>query len=471
MDMLLPGRYEVTRDGKPLKIVLCHGVFDLCHLGHIRHLQEAKKFGDYLIVSVTADKHVHKGIGRPHFTQDQRAEALRALACVDEVIINEDVGPWDLIRNLRPAFYVKGVDYVGVTSEALEKDRAAIAEVGGLLKFTGTRKWSSSALLKMENFSSEVCQYLETLKKLDARDKIFDAFSKADEKTILFVGETISDVYKYVQGLAKPSKEMMLATVEIGHERFLGGVLAACRHAEWKKQFAVTAGNITKLRYVDSDFNRKLFDVYLSRDVDLPLEERHEFRDKLMDAVGTADVVIVNDFGHGLMGSIERDTVKEAGFLALNCQTNAGNYGFNLVTKYPQADFVCIDDPEARLAAGDQSGSMEHVISILSSRIRCKKYLITHGKFGSKNFTTSSAPGRYSCASSSHPALVTGGVDTMGAGDAVMAVTAPLVAAGLELSLAAFVGNIVGAVKVSIVGHRRHVGRQEILQTVEALLA
>ena len=68
-------------------------------------------------------------------------------------------------------------------------------------------------------------------------------------------------------------------------------------------------------------------------------------------------------------------------------------------------------------------------------------------------------------------AFVHGGIDTMGAGDAVMAVTAPLVASGLDMDLAAFVGNIVGAIKVSILGHRRHVGRQEILQTVEALLA
>jgi sugar/nucleoside kinase (ribokinase family) len=69
------------------------------------------------------------------------------------------------------------------------------------------------------------------------------------------------------------------------------------------------------------------------------------------------------------------------------------------------------------------------------------------------------------------PAFSSGGIDTMGAGDAVMAVTAPLVAAGLPTEIAAFVGNIAGAIKTSIVGHRRHVNRQEIIQTVEALLA
>src|SRR5271163_2586341 len=63
---------KVTGDGT---VVLCHGVFDVLHLGHIRHLQEAAKMGNYLVVSVTADKHVNKGMGRPHFTAAQRAEA------------------------------------------------------------------------------------------------------------------------------------------------------------------------------------------------------------------------------------------------------------------------------------------------------------------------------------------------------------------------------------------------------------
>lgn len=454
------------------QVVLCHGVFDILHLGHIRHLEEAKKFGNYLVVSVTADRFVKKGIGRPHFTAEQRAESLRALKCVDEVIVNEDKGAWDLIRKLKPAIYVKGVDYVGTSSEGLEKERAAIAEVGGLLKFTGTRKWSSSALIKTERFPPETVEYLDRLKLLDAKERIFDAFAKADEKHIAFVGETIIDKYIYVQGLGRASKELMLATVETGSEVFAGGVEASAKHGEWKNVNVLTASSpIMKTRFVDSDFNKKLFDVYSAREIVLSHEQRNRFRDELVDALAVSDVVIVNDFGHGLMGHAERSAVQDAGFLALNCQTNAGNYGFNLVTKYKRADYICVDDPEARLAAGDQSGKMDSVISKLSDRINCRKYIVTHGRFGSHNFTTAKGALYYVAGTNSHPALAQGGVDTMGAGDAVMAVTAPLVAVGLDLSLAAFVGNVVGAIKVSIVGHRRHVGRQEVLQTVEALLA
>jgi len=455
------GKYSAV--GRSPSIVLCHGCWDLLHLGHIRHLQEAKKFGDYLIVSVTADQWVNKGIGRPHFPAEQRAEMLRALDCVDEVIINEDEGAWDLIHKLRPSFYVKGVDYVGNASPGLEKERAAIAEVNGKLKFTGSRKWSSSKLINTARFTIETCQYLEELKTLDAKERIFEAFAKADYKNILFVGETIIDKYIYVRGIGRASKELMLATVQTEEESFMGGVWAACKHGDWIDKHMLTAGRITKTRYVDADFNKKLFDVYSATDIDLDADKRHDFREKLVDAVGQADVVIVNDFGHGLMDDISQNMVKNAGFLAVNCQTNAGNYGFNLVTKYHGAKFVCVDDPEARLAAGMQHGIIELVASELVTRMKCSKFLITHGRFGSFHLDGDS--------NGIAPAFAQGGIDTMGAGDAVMAVTAPLVASGLPVNLAAFVGNIVGAIKISILGHRRHVGREEILRTVESLLA
>lgn len=465
--MDIDASHEHLIDLRPGAVVLTHGCFDLMHLGHIRHLQEAKSFGNYLIVSVTADKWVKKGVGRPVFTAEQRAEALRALSFVDEVFINDEEGAWGLIRKIKPAFYVKGIDYVGVTSEGLEKERQAIIEAGGQLRFTGTKKWSSSQLLNTERFSDEICAYLEREKAAGAKDKISAAFERADKKTVLFVGEQITDVYRYVQGLGRASKELMLATVETGHETFDGGVTASAKHGEWRNTATVTCPYpIMKTRYVDVDFNKKLFDVYSAKEVSMLWPERAVFRDNLQDAIAVSDVVILNDFGHGLMGEMERSIIQHAGFLALNCQTNAGNYGFNLVTNYQKAHYVCIDDPEARLAAGMQREPIGNVIGDIAKNMNCRRFLITHGRYGSDWFhhQTTLQAGRA-------PALAQGGVDTMGAGDAVMAVTAPLIAAGLDMPSAALVGNVVGAIKVSILGHRRHVGRQEIIQTVEALLA
>ena len=76
------------RQNKGSKVVLAHGVFDLLHIGHIRHLEAAANEGDFLIVTLTADKFVNKGPDRPVFSELLRAEAVAALECVDLVSIN-----------------------------------------------------------------------------------------------------------------------------------------------------------------------------------------------------------------------------------------------------------------------------------------------------------------------------------------------------------------------------------------------
>ncbi len=84
--------YELTkiRNAKPgVKIVLCHGVFDLVHPGHLEHLRQAKKWGDILVLSITADKFVNKGPNRPYFSQDQRAMFLAAFEMISFVYISE----------------------------------------------------------------------------------------------------------------------------------------------------------------------------------------------------------------------------------------------------------------------------------------------------------------------------------------------------------------------------------------------
>ena len=71
------------------KIVNCHGVFDLLHIGHIRHLEQARRIGDILVVTITPDRYVDKGPHRPAFTETLRAETIASLSCVDYVAINQ----------------------------------------------------------------------------------------------------------------------------------------------------------------------------------------------------------------------------------------------------------------------------------------------------------------------------------------------------------------------------------------------
>jgi len=132
------------------KVSHCHGVFDLLHIGHIRHLEQAKRLGGMLVVTITPDEYVNKGPNRPVFTQGLRAEALAALDCVDYVAINRWPMAVDTIELLRPDFYVKGSEYkdaAGDHTGGINLEEAAITAAGGNLAFTNDLTFSSSRLI------------------------------------------------------------------------------------------------------------------------------------------------------------------------------------------------------------------------------------------------------------------------------------------------------------------------------------
>ena len=93
-------------------VVMCHGVFDVVHPGHLRHLAYAKDKADILIASLTADHHIDKGIYRPHVPQDLRAINLAAFEMIDYVLIDKNAAPLESIKLLQPDFFAKGYEYV-----------------------------------------------------------------------------------------------------------------------------------------------------------------------------------------------------------------------------------------------------------------------------------------------------------------------------------------------------------------------
>jgi len=124
-------------------IVLANGCFDLFHVGHIRYLEGAKAAGDFLIVAVNSDEQVvkQKGEGRPFMPENERAEIIAALRCVDLVTIFPEPTVAEVIRAIKPDFHAKGTDY---TSESVpEKD--IVAEVGGKVIIVGDPKDHSSS--------------------------------------------------------------------------------------------------------------------------------------------------------------------------------------------------------------------------------------------------------------------------------------------------------------------------------------
>lgn len=103
--------HEVRARGQT--IVFTNGVFDLLHPGHVRYLQQARALGDALIVGVNSDRSVRaiKGPTRPITSEDERAELIAALACVDAAVVFDEDTPWQLIAALQPDVLVKGADW------------------------------------------------------------------------------------------------------------------------------------------------------------------------------------------------------------------------------------------------------------------------------------------------------------------------------------------------------------------------
>ena len=151
---------KVLKKHKNKKIVQCHGVFDLLHIGHLRHFENAKKIGDILIVSLTADQYIEKGFNRPFFKNQHRLESLSLIENIDYVVLNNSKSAVNIISKIKPDFYCKGQDYKNLNDDITGEIKNEIREVkknGGKIVFTNDITFSSSSILN--NIASQFGDY------------------------------------------------------------------------------------------------------------------------------------------------------------------------------------------------------------------------------------------------------------------------------------------------------------------------
>jgi rfaE bifunctional protein nucleotidyltransferase chain/domain len=495
------GEIAAAARGQGQTVALCHGVFDLLHLGHARHVEAARQESDLLMVTVTADQFVNKGPGRPIFPELLRAEMLAALGCVDFVGINYAPSAEPVIATVRPNVYVKGSDYENPDEDVTGKiqvEKNSVERHGGRIVYTKDVTFSSSALINKyyDVYDPPLRDYLEQVRQNGGADRLMKLIDSIANMHVVLVGDTIIDEYHYVTVLGKSSKESIVATQIRSREVFAGGVIAAANHiADFCKSVeivtmlggvdsheevvrSVLRPNVSltalridgrpttkKLRYVELGYLRKLFEVYTMDDTPLAPAVRSEVDRIVNERAKAGDVVIATDFGHGMIDRSTIDALNDgAKFLAVNAQSNSGNQGYNLVTKYRRADYICIDAPEARLAVSDKFGDIAPLIeNKMRQAIDCNNIIITHGAHGCYPFSVAKGVSRV-------PAFTKTVVDTVGAGDAFLAITSPLVAAGGDIEDVAFIGNAAGAIKVGIVGHRNSVEKIPLIKFVTTLL-
>ena len=150
---LVTVRGDWARAGK--KVVWTNGCFDILHVGHIRSLQDAKALGDILVVGINSDASVraNKGPSRPIVCEEDRAEVLAALECVDYVTIFDDVEPSAVLAQLKPDIHCKGADYADGKRPVPERD--IVLAYGGEVRFLPIHEGrSTSALLNRIEKSS-----------------------------------------------------------------------------------------------------------------------------------------------------------------------------------------------------------------------------------------------------------------------------------------------------------------------------
>ncbi|OGW83852.1 MAG: hypothetical protein A2Z83_07685 [Omnitrophica bacterium GWA2_52_8] len=482
------------------KIVQCHGVFDLLHIGHIRHLQEAKRLGDILVVTLTEDRHVNKGPHRPAFPQQLRLEAMAALDCVDFLAVSCSPRATEAIKTIKPDFYVKGPDFKNKSKDytgGILEEEEAVKAVGGEIVFTEDITFSSTNLLNrhFNMFPKEVEGFLNDFRSRFSSADIFNFLDGAGDLKVLVVGEAIIDEYQYCEAMGKSSKEPMLAVKRLSTEHFLGGTLAVANHLAsfCKKVGLVTflgdknsherfirdnmASNIdlnflkrkdsptiVKRRMIENYFFTKLMAVYDINDGALSDRDEKALCKTLETEIPKYDVVLVFDFGHGMFTPASIGVLcSKSKYLAVNAQSNAGNVGYQSITKYPKVDYVCTTENEMRMEMRDRRGDIKSMIKAFAESNGYKRITVTRGNRGSLTYTADEG-------FTEVPALTVKVVDRMGAGDAYFALTVICAARNIPTEAISFIGNCVGAQAVATVGHRRFIEKVPLYKHIESLL-
>lgn len=486
---------------KKSKIVLCSGVFDLLHLGHIHHFKEAKLYGDLLVVSLTTDKFVKKGPGRPIFKFDQRAEAISALEDVDYVVESNEPNTVKNISTIKPQVYFKGPDYKSFKDDVtgnIKKEVEILKKHGGKIIFSKSQTFSSSNLINsyFNFFSKEQNIFINKIKKKynfrDIRSKI-DNFKKLN---VLILGETIIDEYLFCEALGKSGKEPVLVYNEKYTELYLGGAAAVANNISdfsdnvtllsylgekktpldnfilkklkknIKFEFIRKKNSVTirKKRYVDEVNQRKVFGIYDLQDNPVTDKNEAKILDYLKSNLKKFDLVVALDYGHGLINNkIAEFISKNSKFLFLNTQLNASNYSTQRIDKFIQSDCIIINESELRNFIKDSSLKLNEIVTMLMNLTKTKKVIVTAGKRGV--FTFNENLKDINC-----PAFATQVIDKIGSGDSMLSLVSLAMVSGLEDDLSLLIGSLAAADSVGSIGNSKNIKKHEILKSLNYML-
>jgi bifunctional ADP-heptose synthase (sugar kinase/adenylyltransferase) len=424
---------------------------------------------------------------------DERAELVAIVEAVDFVAISRWPEAADTVRFLAPSVYAQSPDI------RAERPHLAPETISAADAAPGRDRNSASVAAPKsdlpEGLGPEAAVFLERLSSRYSPATVLRHVDSLRPLKVALIGESILDEYVYCDALGKSGKEPVLAMRYLSRERHAGGALAIANHladfCQTIDLFTYLGANdsqeetvrdhlprnvfptfiyksdsptIIKRRFVDAYSRSKMFAVYDLNDEALGPTEEAALCAAVEARIGDCDLVIVADFGHGLITEpLVELLCEKAPFLAVNTQLNAANMGYHTISKYRRADFVSIHEGEIRLDSRSRNGDLRLLMRNLADQLSCRTVMVTRGKYGSLMYHHHD--GFVAC-----PAFATKIVDRVGAGDAVFALASLGAARGVPSDLLSFLGNVVGAQAVTIVGNRASVDRQRLTPALDALL-
>jgi len=464
------------------KVIMCHGVFDVVHPGHLRHLLYAKSKAEILVTSITADVHISKDKYRPHVPQDLRALNLAAFEIVDYVVIDKNPTPIQNISLLQPDFFAKGYEYTsGGLPPKTQEELEVLKTYGGETIFTpGDIVYSSSALI---NLAPPSIKHEKLLTFMDNERLTFEALKQAleslDRYTVHVVGDTIVDSYTQTTMIGGQAKTPTMSVLYERRDDYIGGAAVVAEHlraAGARVIFSTVLGDDPMKEFVLDGLKRRGVECRAIVDGTRPTTNKNaivaagyrllkidtldnrsisdDIVEKLTATIGDvkSDAVVFSDFRHGIFNrrTIPRlnAAIPPSAFKVADSQV-ASRWGN--ITDFKGFDLITPNEREARFALADQDSGIRPLASQLYDAAQCKTLIL---KLGERGVLT--------CRNADHESLdsfivvdsfVDRVVDAVGAGDALLAyATLSKIATGSD-AIATILGSMAAACECEVDGN------------------
>ena len=454
------------------KIIMCHGNFDVVHPGHIRHLVFAKSKADILIVSITADSKIQKGIYRPHVPEKLRALNLAALEIVDYVLIDKNKTSIKNISQIKPDFFAKGFEYSKKIPDETLQEKKTVESYGGEMIFSpGDIIYSSTKIINAQEPDIKTEKILSIFHEHNITFQTIKNILNLKKKfKVHIIGDLIIDKYTNTNIISHQSKTPTPSVLFENEIKYVGGAGIVALHLKkcgMETTFSSITGNDKNSKFAADFLKSNEVKVNFLKDKNRLTTEKNvvianNYRMIKIDKVDNtpislnainflkekiksieADAIIFSDFRHGIfnkysindLSSIIKNNRKVLKIADSQVASRWGN-----ICDFKNFDLITPNEKEARFSLGDQDSSISNLTRELFKKSNCKHLILKLGSRGTfvvdnlKNINTFS-----------FPSLTSNLVDPVGAGDALLAYSTYGLLASKSIVPASILGSLAAA--------------------------